>query len=180
MDRDRVWMDGGSEAARLLGGGGIVHRRRFLRIAGASAATAILAACGGSKATAVPSIAPTVASAGSAASSVPTVMVLSPKDGETVASPDVTVTFRATGVTIATADSKDTPGVAHYHVILDDTVTPGQPIARDETHVHTTETTTILKGVKPGPHTIRVDLANGLHVPLANPQALQSIAITVR
>lgn len=174
-----------------------LRRRCFLVLAGTAAGGAILAACGGGTATDTPkaaaptTAAPTSASSaastaasgttasGSAASGVATVRITAPVEGATVAGPDIAVTYAASGVTIAAADSKDTPGVAHYHVILDDAIVPGQPLPKDDTHIHTTDTTTVLKGVKPGKHTIRVALANGLHVPLSNPQAQAAATITV-
>ena len=119
------------------------------------------------------------AGAGSPAPPGPTVFIDAPKDGAIVNGPSVPVAFHATGITIAPADGAARPGIAHYAVILDETVAFAQPIPSDATHIQTADGTAMLTGVSPGRHIIRVVLANGLNMPLTDTRAQSSVTITV-
>ncbi len=105
--------------------------------------------------------------------------LISPRDGETVASP-VVVRFGLTGMGVAPA------GVAfeatgHHHLIVDAPLPPpDQPIPNDAKHLHfgkgQTETSLALP---PGPHRLQLLLGDLNHVPHDPPVASEPITITV-
>jgi Domain of unknown function (DUF4399) len=105
---------------------------------------------------------------------------ISPKDGETVASP-VTVRFGLRGMGIAPA------GVAmadtgHHHLLIDANLpATDRPIPADERHVHfgkgQTEASVTLA---PGKHRLQLLLGDHLHIPHDPPVASKTISITVR
>jgi hypothetical protein len=109
-----------------------------------------------------------------------TLYLISPRDGETVASP-VLVRFGLTGMGVAPA------GVAfeatgHHHLIVDAPLPPlDQPIPNDAKHLHfgkgQTETSLALP---PGPHTLQLLLGDLNHVPHDPPVASEPIRITVK
>jgi hypothetical protein len=92
------------------------------------------------------------------------VMITEPKDGATVAQ-SFTVKFGVEGMKIANAGTM-TPGSGHHHLIVDGGPIPkGQPVPNDATHMHfgkgQTETKVTLK---PGPHTLTDQFADGAHL----------------
>lgn len=106
------------------------------------------------------------------------VYIISPVNGATV-KPDVTVRFGLKGMGVAPAGvAKEHTG--HHHLLVDVIELPaaGQPIPADANHLHfgggQTETTLQLK---PGVHTLQLELADMNHVPFV--PALVSRKITV-
>jgi hypothetical protein len=105
--------------------------------------------------------------------------LISPRDGETVASP-IVVRFGLSGMGVAPA------GVAfeatgHHHLIVDAPLPPpDQPIPNDAKHLHfgkgQTETSLALP---PGRHTLQLLLGDLNHVPHDPPVASEPITITV-
>ena len=108
------------------------------------------------------------------------VYIISPKDGETVASP-VKVVFGLSGMGVAPAgvDKKNT---GHHHLIIDaDTPSLDKPIPADKKHKHfgggQTETTIELS---PGQHTLQLVLGDKNHIPHKPPVVSKKITITVK
>jgi hypothetical protein len=106
--------------------------------------------------------------------------IISPKDGETVASP-VTVRFGLRGMGVAPA------GVAmensgHHHLLIDTGLPPlDQPIPADAKHVHfgkgQTEASVTLA---PGRHRLQLLLADHLHIPHDPPVVSKPVTVVVR
>ncbi|HTC27361.1 DUF4399 domain-containing protein [Dyella sp.] len=131
-----------------------------------------------------------VASAGSAlAADAPTlpvtkapvgaqVYIISPLDGATV-SQTFTVRFGLKGMGVAPAGVTH-ENTGHHHLLIDvkDLPAAGQPIPKDEQHVHfgggQTEATVTLK---PGTHTLQLELGDLNHIPFD--PALVSKVVTV-
>lgn len=109
------------------------------------------------------------------------VYIISPKDGETVG-PDVTVRFGLKGMGVAPAGMKK-EGTGHHHLLVDvkDLPAAGQPIPKDDNHIHfgngQTETTVKLK---PGTHTLQLELADENHIPFDPPVVSKKITVTVK
>jgi hypothetical protein len=108
------------------------------------------------------------------------VYIISPNDGETVASP-VRVVFGLTGAGVAPAGivKADT---GHHHLLIDTPAPPlDLPIPADAVHVHfgggQTETTVMLA---PGRHTLQLLLADELHVPHDPPLLSDVVTIVVQ
>lgn len=109
------------------------------------------------------------------------VFIISPKNGETVASP-VMVKFGIKGMTLAPAGTK-LENSGHHHLLID-TDPPadlGQPLPATDKIVHfgkaQTETTLTLP---PGTHTLQLLLGDHNHIP-HNPAVLsKKITITVK
>ena len=104
--------------------------------------------------------------------------IISPVDGATVKS-DVTVRFGLKGMGVAPAGvAREHTG--HHHLLVDVSELPaaGQPIPADANHLHFGggQTETTLK-LKPGMHTLQLELADMNHVPFV--PALVSRKITV-
>ncbi len=106
------------------------------------------------------------------------VYIISPRDGATVG-PSVVVRFGLKGMGVAPAGmAKENTG--HHHLLVDvkDLPVAGQPIPKDENHIHfgggQTETTLTLK---PGTHTLQLELGDANHVPFD--PALLSKKITI-
>ena len=105
---------------------------------------------------------------------------ITPKDGETVASP-VTVRFGLRGMGIAPA------GVAmentgHHHLLID-TAPPAfnLPIPADANHVHFGKGQTEAQvTLAPGRHTLQLLLADHLHIPHDPPVLSKSITVIVK
>jgi hypothetical protein len=105
---------------------------------------------------------------------------ISPKDGETVASP-VTVRFGLRGMGIAPA------GVAmentgHHHLLIDTDPPPvNLPVPADAKHVHFGKGQTEAQvTLTPGRHTLRLLLADHLHIPHDPPLMSKPITIVVK
>jgi hypothetical protein len=107
------------------------------------------------------------------------VFIISPRDGEVVASP-VTVRFGLKGMGVAPA-GVEAQGTGHHHLLIDAEVpNPGLPIPADDNHRHfgkgQTEATIELA---PGRHTLQLLLGDHLHIPHAPPVVSERITITV-
>ena len=105
--------------------------------------------------------------------------IISPKDGETVKSP-VTVRFGLRGMGIAPAGVV-MENTGHHHLLIDVPPPPlDQPVPADANHVHfgkgQTEAAVTLA---PGKHTLRLLLADHLHIPHDPPVMSKPITITV-
>lgn len=107
--------------------------------------------------------------------------IVSPKDGETVASP-VTVVFGLKGMGVAPAGVQQ-ENTGHHHLLIDADIPAdlNQPVPADERHVHfgggQTETEVTLS---PGKHTLQLLLADFAHVPFDPPVKSEKITITVK
>lgn len=109
------------------------------------------------------------------------VYIISPKDGATVGQ-DVTVRFGLKGMGVAPAGVvKEHTG--HHHLLVDVKELPaaGQPIPKDDNHLHfgggQTETTIKLK---PGTHTLQLELGDSNHVPFDPAVVSKKITIHVK
>ncbi len=135
-----------------------------------------------------PPAASTAAPAAPALSSLPrqkapdgtTVSFVGLKDGDTVASP-LKVTFAVTGAKVAPAGTTDA-GTGHFHLLIDTDLPPQDaPLPASEHVKHygkgQTEDTITLT---PGPHTLQIELADGLHLPFDPPVLSDKIKITVK
>ena len=106
--------------------------------------------------------------------------IISPKDGETVASP-VTVRFGLRGMGIAPAGI-EVASTGHHHLLIDTDPPPfNQPVPADANHVHFGKGQT--EGVvtlAPGRHTLQLRLGDHLHVPHDPPVMSKPITIVVK
>jgi len=109
------------------------------------------------------------------------VYLITPKDGATVGR-DVVVRFGLKGMGVAPA-GVDKEHTGHHHLLVDTTDLPlaGQPIPKDEHHVHfgggQTQTTLHLS---PGTHTLQLELGDASHVPFDPPVVSKRITIHVQ
>lgn len=109
------------------------------------------------------------------------VYIIAPKDGATVG-PEFTVSFGLKGMGVAPAGVKK-EGTGHHHLLVDvkDLPAAGQPIPKDDTHVHfgngQTETTVKLK---PGTHTLQLELADENHIPFDPAVVSKKITVHVK
>ena len=137
---------------------------------------ALLSACGPgtTTVTAVPS--PT----GLATSA--SVKITSPKDGDTVSNP-LTIKVIVNGLTLIPAATPSGPGQGHLHVIVDDNVPAvGQPVPKDDTHIHFGTGASDLKidpPLKPGKHRLTVVFTGSDHI-VMNPPLTDTINVTVQ
>jgi Domain of unknown function (DUF4399) len=109
------------------------------------------------------------------------VYIISPADGAMVGQ-DVTVRFGLKGMGVAPAGmTKENTG--HHHLLIDvkDLPVAGQPIPKDENHLHFGggQTETTLK-LKPGTHTLQLELADANHIPFDPPLLSKKITIHVK
>jgi hypothetical protein len=106
------------------------------------------------------------------------VYIVSPKDGASVGQ-SVTVVFGLKGMGVAPAGVKK-EGTGHHHLLVDvkELPTAGQPIPKDDTHLHfgNGQTETTIK-LAPGTHTLQLELADENHIPFD--PAIVSKKITV-
>ncbi|WP_267220613.1 DUF4399 domain-containing protein [Dyella silvae] len=109
------------------------------------------------------------------------VYIISPKDGAIVG-PEVTVQFGLKGMGVAPAGTKK-EGTGHHHLLVDvkDMPAAGQPIPKDEQHLHfgNGQTETTLK-LAPGKHTLQLELADENHVPFDPAVVSKPVTITVK
>jgi hypothetical protein len=109
------------------------------------------------------------------------VYIISPKDGAVV-SQEVTVQFGLKGMGVAPAGVKK-EGTGHHHLLVDVTTLPtaGQPIPKDEQHIHfgNGQTETTLK-LAPGKHTLQLELADENHIPFDPAIVSKPVTITVK
>ncbi|WP_201316157.1 DUF4399 domain-containing protein [Dyella sp. EPa41] len=138
-------------------------------------ALALTVAAGGAFAADAPGVPVTKAPAGAE------VYIISPKDGAVVGT-EVTVQFGLKGMGVAPAGVKK-EGTGHHHLLVDvkDMPAAGQPIPKDEQHVHfgNGQTETTLK-LAPGKHTLQLELADENHVPFDPPIVSKQVTITVK
>lgn len=109
------------------------------------------------------------------------VYIISPKDGATVG-PNVVVRFGLRGMGVAPAGvAKESTG--HHHLLVDvkDLPAAGQPIPKDDNHLHFGggQTETTLK-LKPGTHTLQLELGDANHVPFDPAVVSKRITIHVK
>lgn len=110
---------------------------------------------------------------------MPKVSFGSPKEGETVPG-TFTVKMQITGMKIKKAGVLDV-GTGHHHLIVDGAAIPkGQVVPKDETNIHYGggETTAKLT-LKPGPHTLTLQFADGNHLSYG-PELSQTIKVIVK
>lgn len=109
------------------------------------------------------------------------VYIISPKDGATVGQ-NVTVQFGLKGMGVAPA-GVDKEKTGHHHLLVDvkDLPPAGQPIPKDETHLHFGggQTETTLK-LTPGTHTLQLELGDENHIPFDPPLVSKKITIHVK
>ena len=138
-------------------------------------ALALTVAAGGVLAAEAPGVPVTKAPAGAE------VYIVSPKDGAVVGT-EVTVQFGLKGMGVAPAGVKK-EGTGHHHLLVDvkDMPAAGQPIPKDEQHLHfgNGQTETTLK-LTPGKHTLQLELADENHVPFDPPIVSKQVMITVK
>lgn len=109
------------------------------------------------------------------------VAIVSPQDGDVVASP-VKVVFAIHGMTLAPAGDAR-PDSGHHHLLIDAPVPTGldKPLPADSQHLHfgkaQTETEVTLA---PGRHTMQLILGDANHIPHEPPVISKQITITVR
>ena len=109
------------------------------------------------------------------------VYIISPSDGASVGQ-EFTVRFGLKGMGVAPAGvAKERTG--HHHLLVDvkDLPPAGQPIPKDENHLHYGggQTETMLK-LKPGTHTLQLELGDANHVPFDPPLVSKRITIHVK
>jgi hypothetical protein len=109
------------------------------------------------------------------------VYIISPQDGATV-SQSFIVRFGLKGMGIAPAgDAHEKTG--HHHLLVDvkDLPAAGQPIPKDEQHIHfgAGQTETTLK-LPPGTHTLRLELGDANHIPFDPPVVSKVVTVHVK
>ena len=109
------------------------------------------------------------------------VYIISPSNGATVGQ-EVTVRFGLKGMGVAPAGvAKEHTG--HHHLLVDVKELPaaGQPIPNDANHIHFGggQTETTLK-LKPGTHTLQLELGDQNHVPFDPAVVSKKITIHVK
>ena len=106
--------------------------------------------------------------------------IISPADGETVASP-VTVKFGLQGMGVAPAGVQQA-NTGHHHLLIDvDTLPPANlplPATAQVVHFGGGQTETTIE-LSPGTHTLQMVLGDHLHIPHDPPVRSQRITITV-
>ncbi|HET6554729.1 MAG TPA: DUF4399 domain-containing protein [Dyella sp.] len=109
------------------------------------------------------------------------VYIVSPKDGAVVGQ-DVTVVFGLKGMGVAPAGVKK-EGTGHHHLLVDvkDLPAAGQPIPKDDQHLHfgNGQTETTIK-LAPGKHTLQLELGDENHIPFEPAIVSKSVTITVK
>ncbi|HEV2680905.1 MAG TPA: DUF4399 domain-containing protein [Rhodanobacter sp.] len=109
------------------------------------------------------------------------IYIISPSDGATVGQ-DVTVRFGLKGMGVAPAGvAKEHTG--HHHLLVDVKELPiaGQPIPKDDNHIHFGggQTETTLK-LKPGTHTLQLELGDANHIPFDPAVVSKKITVQVK
>lgn len=109
------------------------------------------------------------------------VYIISPQDGATV-SQSFTVRFGLKGMGVAPAGVTH-ENTGHHHLLVDVKVMPavGQPIPKDEQHLHFGggQTETTLK-LPPGTHTLQLELGDSNHIPFDPPIVSKAITVHVK
>jgi len=123
-----------------------------------------------------------VAQAPAKAAPAPSVKIMQPKQGATVAGTMVDVVLEAQGVEIAPA-AEHRAGTAHHHLFLDTDLTAADvaiPVGMPGiVHLGKGQSKYIFEGVAPGPHRLIALLADPNHVPL-KPLAADTVRFTVK
>ncbi|MEO8997781.1 MAG: DUF4399 domain-containing protein [Rhodanobacter sp.] len=109
------------------------------------------------------------------------VYIISPSNGASVTQ-EFTVRFGLKGMGVAPAGvAKEHTG--HHHLLVDVKELPpaGQPIPKDDNHLHFGggQTETTLK-LKPGTHTLQLELGDENHLPFDPPLVSKKITIHVK
>ncbi|GAB2549591.1 DUF4399 domain-containing protein [Rhodanobacter koreensis] len=109
------------------------------------------------------------------------VYIITPRDGATVGQ-EFTVRFGLKGMGVAPAGvAKENTG--HHHLLVDVQELPpaGQPIPKDSNHLHFGggQTEATLK-LKPGTHTLQLELGDASHVPFDPPLVSKKITVHVK
>jgi Domain of unknown function (DUF4399) len=108
------------------------------------------------------------------------VYIISPKDGDTVASP-FRVQFGLSGMGVAPAGVNKL-NTGHHHLLIDanEPLDPNEPIPQDKTHLHFgAGQTEALVELPPGKHTLQLVLGDWSHLPFHPSIASDVITITV-
>ncbi len=128
----------------------------------------------------VMSVAMSVAQAASMSPTGAEVSILSPKDGEVVASP-VKVTFGVKGMAVAKAGTEQANS-GHHHLIIDaDLPAADQPIGKDAQHIHYGAAQTEASVELPkGKHTLQLMFGDHAHLPHQPVVASKKITIEVK
>jgi hypothetical protein len=111
------------------------------------------------------------------------VEIVSPREGEIVDGPDVTVILAAHDFQVVPAGNA-APNSGHHHVFLDRDLSPaGQPIPGNEpgrlVHMGNGAAELVLQGVPPGRHRLIAMVGDAGHVPL-QPLLVDTVRFTVR
>ena len=138
-------------------------------------ALALVTSAGSALAADAPALPVTKATAGAE------VYIVSPQDGATV-SQTFTVRFGLKGMGVAPAGVTH-ENTGHHHLLVDVKVLPvaGQPIPKDEQHLHFGggQTETTLK-LLPGTHTLQLELGDANHIPFDPPLVSKMITVHVK
>lgn len=107
------------------------------------------------------------------------VYIISPADGETVAT-TFTVTFGLSGMGVAPAGTEKA-GTGHHHLMIDGEKMPmmDQALGKEVQHFGGGQTETTLS-LAPGSHTLQLILGDKGHIPHDPPVISEKITITVR
>jgi hypothetical protein len=109
------------------------------------------------------------------------VYIIAPQDGATVPS-SFTVRFGLKGLGVAPAGVAH-ENTGHHHLLIDVKELPvaGQPIPKDENHLHFCggQTETTLK-LSPGAHTLQLELGDANHIPFDPPIVSKTITVHVK
>jgi hypothetical protein len=111
----------------------------------------------------------------------PRVIILNPEQGAVVTTSSVAVVLKAEGVVIAPA-SEHRPGTAHYHLFLDQNVTPldsAIPSRSGIVHLNSGRSWFTFEPVALGPHRLIAVLADPDHIPL-HPLVSDTVRFTVK
>ncbi len=124
-----------------------------------------------------------LAVSGCAASTSPSIKIISPADGSTVPAGPVTITVQVSNFNLVS--KLGSPAVAgeghiHYYIDVEAPTTPGKPATTAPgTFSPNAGTSYTWKDVAPGTHTFVVQLANNDHTPVI-PLVTNKITVTVK
>jgi hypothetical protein len=160
-----------------------IERQRPLLVFALVATFGVLAGAQAAKPPAKPAAKPPAKSAAKAAPK-PRVFFIEPKNGATVSSP-VKMKFGSEGIEIAAVPpgdvTKTRPGIAHYHVGIDQNCLPaGKNIVKGTpSWVHFGDGKDVFESqLTPGKHKLALQLGDDLHNTM--PRTCQVITITVK
>lgn len=107
------------------------------------------------------------------------VFFITPANGDTVSNP-IDIEFGIEAMTVVKAGDKQ-PASGHHHLLIDtDLPDLGAPVPADANHVHFGDGSTRTEiSLESGQHTLRLLLADYLHVPHDPPVVSEAITITV-